>query len=155
MNLIEELQAEQVSHLSLSDFCQVDSGMTVRATLAKMRENGCAVCLVMDDGRLSGIFTERDVLQKVAAAPETWAQPVDNVMTINPVTVLPTQSAALALRLMDEHHFRNLPVVDGDGRISGAMTHRAIIEFLASRYPIEIINQPPRINRFPRKAEGG
>jgi CBS-domain-containing membrane protein len=43
------------------------------------------------------------------------------------------------LLAMDKHHFRNLPVVDDNGRISGTMTHLAIIEFLATRYPTEVL----------------
>jgi hypothetical protein len=35
------------------------------------------------------------------------------------------------------------------------MTHQSIIHYLASRYPVEVQNQPPRPDQFPRKAEGG
>jgi predicted transcriptional regulator len=155
MSLKEELQAEQVSHLDLSKFCQLAAGTLVRDALAKMRDTGSPVCLVMDDGRLAGIFTERDVLQKVASVPETWEQPVETTMTADPVTVSPDLSAADALRMIDKHHFRSLPVIDGNGHISGTMTHRAIIDFLATRYPTEVLNRPPRPGQFPRKAEGG
>ena len=56
---------------------------------------------------------------------------------------------------MDENHFRNLPIVDKDGRLLGNMTHQAIIRYLADRYPVEVLNRPIDPELFPRRAEGG
>lgn len=155
MSLNDELQMEQVTHLNLSNFCQAESSSPVSDVLALMRQKGSAVCLVLENGRLAGIFTERDVIQKVVSEPETWSQPVSTVMTADPFTVRPDLGAVAALVTLDEHHFRTLPVVDEDGRISGTMTHRAIIEYLATRYPIDVLNRPPHPEQFPSKAEGG
>jgi CBS domain-containing protein len=102
-----------------------------------------------------GIFTERDVLSRVASAPETLDGPVDAVMTAEPITITPGASAASALWLMDDHHFRNLPVVDDEGRLLGDMTYGAIINYLAARYPVEVLNRPARPEQYPTKAEGG
>jgi CBS domain-containing protein len=155
MSLETELQTEQVSHLNLSGFSQVTSDTPVREVLARMRENSHDVCLIVDADQLLGIFTDRDVLRRVAAAPETWDEPVKAVMTPDPVTIGPESSAAEALRLMDNNHFRNLPVMTHDGTLLGNMTHHAIIEFLAARFPVEVLNLPPRPERFPRHVEGG
>ncbi|RMG97199.1 MAG: CBS domain-containing protein [Chloroflexi bacterium] len=155
MNLKQELKAEKVIHLDLSGYCQVESGTPIRDVLAQMRAEKHNVSLVVADGKLVGIFTDRDVLRKVAAQPETWDLPVDEVMTRNPVTVTADTSAAAALKLIEEKNFRNVPVVDEDGRILGDMTFRAIIKYLADRYPIQILNRPPNPERFPRKPEGG
>ena len=155
MTLEQELQAEQVSHLDLRGFSCVSSGTTVRETVDKMRADQHNVCLVTADDKLVGIFTDRDVLQKVAPNRELLDQPIDNVMTANPITIRPDSSAATALRLMDDHKFRNLPAVDADGHIVGSMTHQSIINYLATRYPVEVQNHPPRPDQFPSKAEGG
>jgi CBS domain-containing protein len=155
MNLKEELQAEKVSHMALTGFSQVASGTTVRETLAVMREQGHNVCLTLAEGELKGIFTDRDVLRKVAAHPENWDKAIDLFMTPDPVTVAPDYPAASALWLMDKNHFRNLPVVDEDGRITGILTHLAVINYLAAHYPIEILNLPPRPDQFPERPEGG
>ncbi len=155
MSLEQELQTEQVSHLDLSGFCKVVSGTAVNDTLNKMRTEKQNVCLILEDSRLIGILTDRDVLRKVAANASTWDQPVDEIMTRNPVTVLPETAAAKALWLMDEKHFRNLPVVKNDGTIVGTMTHQSIVSYLAARYPIEILNQPPIPDQFPNAPDGG
>ena len=155
MSLKEELMNEQVSHLDLSGFCQIASGTAVRQSLANMRQNKTNVCLVTKDNELVGIFTERDVLTKVATNPANLDVAVDEIMTPNPITVTPETSAADALWLMDAKQFRNLPVVNKNGRIVGNMTHQAVISFLAARYPVEVLNRPPRPDQFPRKQEGG
>jgi len=154
--LKEELQNEQVSHLDLSGFTRVTNGMTVAACVEKMQQEKHTVALVLDDqNKLAGIFTERDVLRKVADQPELLAQPIEKAMTANPVTVTPESSAADALWLMDSKHIRNLPVVSSNGTILGTMTHQSVIDFLAAHYPQEILNRPPDSDRFPRKQEGG
>lgn len=155
MTLEQELQAEKVAHLDLSGFCQIASGTSVRETLDQMRQAGYNVALVVDGNKLIGVFTDRDVLRKVATEPDTWDRPIDEVMTPDPITVLPDSSAADALWLMGDKHFRNLPVVGQDGLIMGNMTYRAIVGYLAARYPVEVLNRPLRPDQFPRKAEGG
>jgi CBS domain-containing protein len=79
--------------------------------------------LVIRGEELIGIFTERDVLQRVVGQPAALDGPIDAVMTPRPITVLPDTTAADALWLMDDHHFRNLPVVDRQGRILGDMSY--------------------------------
>jgi predicted transcriptional regulator len=155
MSLKEVLATEQVRHLDLSRYCRIESGTSVRETLATMRAEKASAALITRVGELAGIFTERDVMRRVIDAPETLDGPIDNVMTGKVITVLPDTAAADALWLMDDHHFRNLPVVDRQGRIVGDMTHAAIIGYLAQRYPVEILNRPPRPEQYPRKPEGG
>lgn len=155
MSLESELRSERVAHLRLSGFTAVTAGTSVRDALARMRSESNTVCLVTENGGLAGIFTERDVLRKVVDKPGVLDGPIDGVMTSDPISVGPDASAASALQLMDQHHIRNLPVIDAGGQIVGSMTHMAVIEYLAGRYPVEVLNRPPDPERFPRKAEGG
>jgi CBS domain-containing protein len=155
MSLKHELMRERVAHLDLSKFCQVVSGTAVRSALAEMRQSKTNVCLITKGNHLAGILTERDVLTKVATTPENLDVSVDEIMTPDPITVTPNVTAADALWLMDNKKFRNLPVIDEFGKIIGNMTHQAVIGFLATRYPVEVLNRPPRPDQFPRKQEGG
>lgn len=155
MSLENELRSERVSHLRLSGFAAVPTGTNVRDALAQMRAERKTVCLITRDGNLAGIFTERDVLRKVVDKPGALDGPIDGVMTPDPISVGPDTSAAVALGLMDKHGIRNLPVLDASGQIVGSMTHMAVIDWLAGRYPVEVLNRPPDPERFPRKAEGG
>ncbi|MCZ2115701.1 MAG: CBS domain-containing protein [Anaerolineae bacterium] len=155
MNLRQELAAEQVRHLDLHSYCLVESGTTVRDTLDQMRAANGHSALIVRGKKLIGIFTERDVIRRVAGEPETLDGPIDAVMTPQPVTVLPDTLAADALWLMNDHHFRNLPVINRQGDVLGDMTYASIIQYLAARYPVEVLNRTLQPEQFPRKAEGG
>jgi CBS domain-containing protein len=155
MNLKEDLLTEKVGHLDLTGFCQVETGFSIRLVIEKMRQENVNVCLVMDQGNLVGILTDRDVLRRVAEHQEVWENPVSSIMTPNPITIDPTASAADALWLMDEKRIRNLPAVDGSGKVVGNMTHQAVINYLAARYPNEILNLPPNPNQIAEQVEGG
>lgn len=156
MSLESELRTEKVSHLDLSGFSTATTETPVSTVVARMRTEKHNVCLITTEhDKLIGIFTDRDVLTKVADQPEILGQPISQVMTADPITVTADMSAADALRLMQKGHFRNLPVLDQSGKILGDMTHQSILDYLAARYPIEVLNLPPDPERFPRKAEGG
>ncbi|RME64101.1 MAG: CBS domain-containing protein [Caldilineae bacterium] len=155
MNLTEELQQERVTHLELSGYATATEDATVGAVLDKMRTAKRSVCLITAGERLVGILTERDIARHILELPGLLDASVSTLMTPDPVTVGPDTPAADALRLMQERHFRNLPVVDAQGRILGVMTHNAVIDYLAARYPEAVLNRPPDPERFPRKPEGG
>lgn len=155
MDLKEDLLTEQVSHLDLTGFCQVETGTAIREVVERMRQENVNVSLIMERGSLVGILTDRDVLRRVAGEKGVWNQPVSSIMTPNPITIDPAASAADALWLMDEKRVRNLPAVDGSGNVVGNMTHQAIINYLAARYPTEILNLPPDPEQIPDQAEGG
>ncbi|MEZ4679314.1 MAG: CBS domain-containing protein [Caldilineaceae bacterium] len=155
MTLESELRAEQVSHLDLSGFSTATRDTPIRAVIEQMRNEKHNVCLVTTHDRLVGIFTDRDILTKVVDQPGILDQPIETVMTTDPTTATADMSAADALRLMQKGHFRNLPVLDKNGKILGDMTHQSVLDYLAARYPIEVLNLPPDPERFPRKPEGG
>ncbi len=143
MSLEQDLQHEQVVHLDLTQFTAVTAGTSVRDTVEQMRENGHHSAIVTSDGALAGIFTDRDLMRKVVDAPETWDYPISEVMTASPLTVNSDDPAYAALALMDEKHFRNVPVVDSAGQVIGNLNHYAIIKYLADRFPESVYNLPP------------
>jgi CBS domain-containing protein len=154
MSLERDLRAEQVAHLDLSVVTAAESGTPVREVLERMRRAGHGCALITREGRLVGIFTERDALHKVVDRPDSWDGPIDNVMTPNPDTVGPRDPVAAALRSMNRGHYRNVPVVDADGKIVGNLTHYAILRFFSDRFQQEIYNLPPDPNQVPKAVEG-
>jgi CBS domain-containing protein len=97
---------------------------TVQDAARIMAERHIGAVLVAVDGRLQGIFTERDVLARVVAAGlEPNDTVLGGVMTPNPDTVAPNDSALEALRRMSERGYRHLPVVDGE-RMVGIVSIR-------------------------------
>ena len=94
----------------------------------KMASLGIGALPVVDEeGRLIGIFTERDLLQRVVAVErDARATRVADVMTPNPVTVKPEDPVDQARRLMAKIKARHLPVVDDTGRLVGIVSIRDI-----------------------------
>jgi len=154
MTLEQDLQNERVIHLDLNGFTRVEIGASVKTTIEKMRAEHHHCAIITDQGLLVGIFTDRDILQKVAGQPQTWSYPIEDFMTPAPVTVSQTDAANAALALMNRKHFRNVPVLDEAGQVVGNLTHYAIIKYLADRFPESVYNLPPHPDRSPRQRDG-
>jgi CBS domain-containing protein len=89
--------------------------LTVQQAARLMKERRVGALLVMDAGRLAGIFTERDALFRVLAeGRDPAATQVRDVMTANPRTIAPDRPFGHALHLMHEGGFRHVPVVEGE-----------------------------------------
>jgi CBS domain-containing protein len=155
MSIEHDLQAEKVTSLDLSEFVTVETGTSIRATVSKMRAKGCNCAFVAREGRLVGIFTDRDILRSIVDRPEIWDHGIDEVMTHDPHTISAHQTAGDALKLMKSHHFRNTPVIDVKGEIVGNLTHFAVIRYLAESFPEEVLNLPPEPDRFGEERFGG
>jgi CBS domain-containing protein len=91
------------------------------ATVMGGRHVGSA--LVLEDGRLTGIFTERDILRALASDFDAAGHHVGQWMTPDPVTVEPGAELAEARDAMLERGFRHLPVVEG-GEVVGIVSLR-------------------------------
>jgi len=77
--------------------------------------NVAAIVIVDGNNQISGIITERDLTRRVIAKGlDPKETPIADIMTENPDTLSPDDSAGDALELMQSRHFRHLPVVDGD-----------------------------------------
>ncbi len=97
---------------------------TVHDAAQVMTERNVGAVLVAVDGRLQGIFTERDVLARVVAAGlDPDETDLRAVMTPNPDTIAPHDTARDALRRMTERGYRHLPVLDG-ARMVGIVSIR-------------------------------
>ena len=128
----------------------VPHDITVAAAAKEMDSHKVGATLVMDGGRLVGIFTERDVLSRVVAAGlDPATTPMERVMTRNPITVASTTTIEDVMALFTAKRFRHLPVVD-DGRLVGLIsigdilrrmveTHRheaeQLKQYIAGGYP--------------------
>ena len=87
-----------------------------------MKQEDAGVVPVTENGRLTGMVTDRDIAVRVVAeGKDPQATPVREVASKDLVTIDPQQDLDEALRLMAQHQIRRLPVVEEDGRLVGVV----------------------------------
>ena len=88
-----------------------------------MAEKNVGAMLVMDDGRLVGIISERDYTRKVILEGRSSKDTaVRDIMSSPVISVAPDIGVGACLQLMTDRHIRHLPVVDEDGRVLGVIS---------------------------------
>ena len=153
---IEEiLRTDPIGSIEIEPVQSVPATMPLREVIALMRKRRVAAVVVTQDGHVTGIFTERDVLNRIIGLALNEGLPIGEVMTPSPRTLTPADRIADAIRLMTERGYRHIPLVDGEGRNVGLISARDIMEFIARHYPREVFNLPPELDQVPRKPEGG
>ena len=97
---------------------------TVSDAASLMRDKHIGAVIVVENGKLAGIFTERDALFRVIAQGlDPGTTDIGSVMTPNPQTIHPDRPVGHALHMMFEGGFRHVPVVE-DGRPIGMVSSR-------------------------------
>lgn len=128
--ILDVVRGQELVHLP--------AGATVREAARLMRARNVGSVLVMEEGCLEGIFTERDLVQRVVAAGR---DPDDTqlgaVMTPEPDAVAADTTALDALRLMNDGGYRHLPVVERR-RVLGVVSRRDFLGAEKARLEDEI-----------------
>lgn len=122
--------------MSILELCDrqtaaVRVGASVAEAIRVMLSCGVGGVAVLDDVRhVLGIFTERDVLVKLALSQrDPSLTPILDVMTTGVETAKPDMTPREALTLMLERHFRHLPIVDDAGRLMGILSLRNLLQW--------------------------
>jgi CBS domain-containing protein len=106
-----------------TELVTVEPSVTVAAAATIMGARHVGSALVLEGGRLVGIFTERDIMHAVASDFDAAGHTVAEWMSRDPATLAPDATVAEALDRMLEEGFRHLPVVDGH-RLVGVISLR-------------------------------
>jgi len=113
--LARSVMEDDLSKLD-NELLSVTPETSAREVVDQMKQARLGCALVLDNGNLVGIFTERDLLSKLTgknAQPPTT--PVKQLMSANPEVLLETDSIAAALNKMSMGHYRHIPVQKSDG----------------------------------------
>ena len=154
MNVEEALREERVGSLPLTAPVRVSPRTSVRETLRLMREEGVGCVLVCEADRLLGVFTERDVLNKLFGDKPIDTAAVEQLMTPNAASLHPGDTLADAIRLMTENGYRHVPLVEPDGRVAGLVAAKDIVHYIAEHFPVEVVNLPPELHQTFTTKEG-
>ncbi|HEX6187573.1 MAG TPA: CBS domain-containing protein [Pyrinomonadaceae bacterium] len=140
--------------LQTSDYVAVSPFTPLSQAIEAMKrdEGGCVI--VSDDGRVAGIFTERDLLTKIIGQQVDLNSPISQWMHPAVETLSPDATVGDAVKLMNEKGFRNIPLVK-KGELIGLISVFDIITYLAECYPKATMNLPPVPAQVMDTVEGG
>ncbi|HEX9653023.1 MAG TPA: CBS domain-containing protein [bacterium] len=146
-----------ISTLGLKKAVTVEPGTSIKQCVATLLARHFGCLLVVKNKKLKGIFTERDVLLKIAGEKVDLATAkVDDYMTPNPVTVTMNDPIIAALRLMHKGGYRHVTIVDNNGEPASVLSIRDIVHYIVEFFPQDVLNLPPHPIRVGSKsAEGG
>lgn len=109
------------------EICAVDVNDSVMHVASAMVERNIGAVPVLRDGKLAGVFSERDLMKRIVVeGRDPNATKVGEVMTRDPLTVTRDDDLEHCLRLMREHGFRHLPICEG-GRLLGFLSLRDML----------------------------
>jgi len=119
-------------------------GATVREALDIMRDQQLSCVLVVEQGQLVGIFTERDVVTTVASALlDIDHVLLQDVMRPNPECLVLDDTLMDVLHQMSVGEYRHVPVVDEQGQPTALVSMQTIFDTLMAAFPQELLNRPP------------
>jgi CBS domain-containing protein len=112
----------------------VSPTMPVREVLRLLVDNKVGCVVVAEQGKMVGIFSERDVLLKLGErAGELGSRPVAEFMTKKVESLPPTAKIAFAVHRMDQGGYRHVPIVNDKGEAAGIFSVRDILSYLTRK----------------------
>jgi CBS domain-containing protein len=115
----------------------VPPSVTISDAVAEMNRNRVGSVMVLDDSRLVGIFTERDVLRRVVGAGiDPKRTLVSAVMTSEVLTITPETTMEETTQIFTEKRCRHLPVIE-NGKLVGTISIGDITRWMADHHRVE------------------
>ena len=131
----------------------VEPGASAHAVFRLMKEHATGAVLINRDGRLAGIFTERDALRLMAEGANLDV-PIESVMKTDPVTVKAGDSVGKAIAKMSFGGYRRLPIVNDQGAAVGLLKVSGILHYLVEHFPEVVYTLPPKPHHMHKEREG-
>lgn len=153
MDLLQDLNHETVERAELAEAFCVTPEVPVRDVLEQLKQRNTGCVLVCEEGKLVGIFTERDAL-KLLAEDADLDVPIGQVMVRNPMTLPSSATMAEAITRMSSGGYRRMPIVDGQGRPLGLLKVSGILRYLVQYFPNLVYTLPPMPHHTLQDREG-
>ncbi|MEW6115711.1 MAG: CBS domain-containing protein [Nitrospirota bacterium] len=115
----------------------IDSSATVDSAIRKMVERNIGALLIMEDGKLVGMFTERDVLKGLADHGSINKLAVKDVMIKNICVVEPDDDLEYVMTIMTKKRIRHLPVIE-QGKMVGLISIRDAVKYHVGNLEAEV-----------------
>ena len=115
------------------DVWSVSPNTTIFDALRLMSQMNVGAVLVLEEGKVAGIFSERDYARKVVLhGKSSRTTPVTEAMTPDVYYVKPSESIETCMSLMTDKHFRHLPVLTEEGELTGIISIGDVVKALLS-----------------------
>ena len=136
MNTIDTIKA--VLHQKGPDIWSIPDSATVFEAVQLMAEKNCGALLVLREGKLAGVVSERDYTRKVVLQGKSSKDTlVRDIMSTGLVTVTPDHSVEQCLRMMTDHRVRHLPVLE-NGQLVGVVSIGNLVNWIISAQNMRI-----------------
>jgi CBS domain-containing protein len=146
---------DSVTLLKTNDFFCVRPDTPLSEAIEQMkRDEGGCVIVCEAAGGIAGIFTERDLLNKIVGQEVDLNSPIGSWMSPAVETLTTDATIGDAVNVMNAKSYRNIPLVK-DGQLIGSISVFDIITYLAESYPKETMNLPPVPAQVMDTPEGG
>lgn len=132
------MQVKEILNQKGRDVFSVKPNDSVYNAIAKMAEYNIGALLVMENGNLAGIISERDYRNKVILEGRTSkTTSVKEIMTNKVIRVNPSDTINLCMQLMTDKKIRHLPVVDED-KVIGVISIGDVVKTVIAKQKVEI-----------------
>ncbi len=153
MTIQINLQSDKVEKALADNAVVVAPSFTLRDVLSLMKDRSVGSVLICNEGKLLGIFTERDALKAMVENTDL-STPVLDLMTTDVLTISKGAPLVNAIRLMTRGKCRRLPIVSTEGQLVGIVKVSGILDYFVEHFPEKVFNLPPQPNVVMPEREG-
>ncbi|MFM2484926.1 DUF294 nucleotidyltransferase-like domain-containing protein [Celerinatantimonas yamalensis] len=119
---------QRVEKVASHNIAVATPSMTIREVAYLMRhEKACSCCVIVENGRLLGMVTDKDMTKRVVAQGVDTSQHITQVMTHHPHTIGHDELVLAAMNIMMRYKIQNLPVLDDNKKVIGLITPQQLI----------------------------
>ncbi len=153
--LSNEVLRLPIKVLKLQEAITISPSVTVQKAVEEMQRHKVGCVLLVESKKLTGIFTERDLLYKVIGKIDNFSTvPVSNYSTHNPESMQMNDSIGHALNLMHVGGYRHIPIVNEKNEPRGVVSIKDAVAFLSEYFPEDVLNIRSKTLRTTTEREG-
>ena len=147
---------DPLKSLTQEKFIVLNEQATLQEAISSIQKHPIGCVLLENNQYISGIFTERDIVQKIVGKRHNLDEKcIADYMTRNPDVLHLQDPIAFALNKMISGGYRHIPIVDKENKPIGVITMQDIINSLGDYFFDDIVNLPPTPLRDQTQREGG
>ena len=147
--------SRRISSLTLQEPLILQEATPIKECIEQMQARKTGLVVIVDDQeKMTGVFSEKDVLVKYLDTPLSGDTLLSEVMTSNALYRTPETTVAQALDFFGENQIRHLPILDKEHKVVGLLSIRVLTDFIVEHLPENILNLPPKEGVISQEAAG-